>query len=220
MRKQPPHHHAAHCPVALGRARLRSRRPRRRRLALPRPWREHQISLFASALRFGAVADQFGSPLALPLQRKWRACAAAQQPLQAGAVLCLDGDTGVHREAAVSGRGRQTQARSKPVDEGHCTEMHRRLVKNCRPWGVAQQAMRDDPQKDAQRTNIRPCALSRQASWESPRRCGAHRRKRAQRTGSCMLGRWISRVGPWRCGCNPTSYAGVCRNALAKLRKF
>jgi hypothetical protein len=40
-------------------------------------------------------------PLAQPLQRKRRACAAAQLPLQAGAVLCLDGDTGVHREATV-----------------------------------------------------------------------------------------------------------------------
>jgi hypothetical protein len=38
--------------------------------------------------------------------------------------------------------------------------MHRRLVKLGRPWALAQQALLDDPQKDAQRTvQRRPIAL-------------------------------------------------------------
>ena len=52
-------------------------------------------------LRFGAVVDQLGTPLAQPLQCKRRARAVALQPLQAGAVLRLDTHAGVHREAAV-----------------------------------------------------------------------------------------------------------------------
>ena len=51
-------------------------------------------------------------------------------------------------------------ARPKPVDEGQRTDLHRRLVKRGHPWAVAQQALLDDPQKDAQRAvQRRPIAL-------------------------------------------------------------
>ena len=38
---------------------------------------EHQVGLSATALRFGAVVDQLGSPLAQPIQRKRRARSSA-----------------------------------------------------------------------------------------------------------------------------------------------
>ena len=52
------------------------------------------------------------------------------------------------------------QARSKPVDEGHRTDMRRCLVKLRRPWAMPLQALLDDPQKNAQRAvQRRPVAL-------------------------------------------------------------
>lgn len=117
------------------------------------------------------MVNQLGSPLA--------------QPIQAGAVLRLDTHASVHREAAgwvkCNARWRcrvggdvtpqrlkhpidrtnmevhmGVQARPKPVDEGHRTDMHRRLVKLGSPWAVAQQALLDDPRIEPQRTVQRP----------------------------------------------------------------
>ena len=53
------------------------------------------------ALLFGTAVDQGSALFAKALHGKWRAGAVAQQPLQGCPVVCLDADTGIHRETAV-----------------------------------------------------------------------------------------------------------------------
>jgi hypothetical protein len=50
---------------------------------------------------FGAVVDKLATGLAQPLHGKRWAGAVAQQLLQGGAIMRMDADAGVHREAAV-----------------------------------------------------------------------------------------------------------------------
>jgi hypothetical protein len=76
---------------------------------------EHQVGLFAATLRFGAVVDQLRTPLA--------------QPLQGRSQNEVSEETNLYSSYVVTKMHMGVQARPKPVDEGHRTDMHRRLVK-------------------------------------------------------------------------------------------
>ena len=71
-------------------------------------WREVQLVHLGATLvsarltvLLGAAVHQGGALFAQSLHGKGWAGAVAQQPLQGGAVVCLDADTGIDREAAV-----------------------------------------------------------------------------------------------------------------------
>jgi hypothetical protein len=69
---------------------------------------EHQVGLFAATLRFGAVVDQFRTPLA--------------QPLQGRSQNEVSEETNLYSSYVVTKMHMGVQARPKPVDEGHRTD--------------------------------------------------------------------------------------------------
>ena len=102
--------------------------------------REHQVSLFATGLRLGAVVDQISTALAQTLHRKRRPGAIPQQALQPCAVLALDTDTGTDRKPAVlvgqhlfgvkalNQVHMRVQAGAEAVNEGHCADAQGGLI--------------------------------------------------------------------------------------------